>query len=49
MPHFICMACGSQHAEAPAPPDRCDICEDERQYLGRGGQRRTTLATAPQE
>jgi glyoxylase-like metal-dependent hydrolase (beta-lactamase superfamily II) len=44
MPHFICTTCGTQFAEAPAPPDRCDVCEDERQYVGWGGQRWTTLA-----
>ena len=26
-----------------APPERCPICEDERQYVGLGGQRWTTL------
>jgi hypothetical protein len=43
MPHFICTTCGTQHGETPAPPDRCLICEDERQYVGWGGQRWTTL------
>jgi hypothetical protein len=43
MPHFICTTCGTQHAETPAPPVRCAICEDERQYIGWGGQRWTTL------
>ena len=43
MPHFICTTCGTQHAETPAPPDRCAICEDERQYIGWSGQRWTTL------
>ena len=43
MPHFICTTCGTQHAESQAPPDRCPICEDERQYLGWDGQRWTTL------
>lgn len=43
MPHFICTTCGTQHAEAPTPPDRCAICEDDRQYIGWGGQRWTTL------
>jgi hypothetical protein len=43
MPHFLCVTCGTQHAESPAPPDRCAICEDERQYIGWGGQRWTTL------
>jgi glyoxylase-like metal-dependent hydrolase (beta-lactamase superfamily II) len=42
VPHFICVTCGSQFAESAEPP-RCPICEDERQYVGRGGQRWTTL------
>ncbi len=43
MPHFICTTCGTQHAETGCPPDRCVICEDERQYVGWDGQRWTTL------
>jgi hypothetical protein len=43
MPLFLCTTCGVQHAEAQAPPGRCAICEDERQYVGWGGQRWTTL------
>jgi hypothetical protein len=43
MPEFLCTTCGTQHAESPSPPDRCLICEDERQYIGWGGQRWTTL------
>jgi hypothetical protein len=43
MPHYICTTCGTQYAESPTTPDRCDICEDERQYVGWGGQRWTTL------
>jgi glyoxylase-like metal-dependent hydrolase (beta-lactamase superfamily II) len=44
MPAYICVTCGVQHAPADAPPARCAICEDERQYLGYEGQRWTTLA-----
>jgi len=36
----ICVTCGVQYA---APRDDCPICEDERQYVGWGGQRWTTL------
>jgi glyoxylase-like metal-dependent hydrolase (beta-lactamase superfamily II) len=43
MPPFICTTCGTQHAETPFPPERCAICEDERQYIGWGGQQWTTL------
>ena len=44
MTAVICRTCGVQYAESPAPPDRCIICSDARQYVGRDGQRWTTLA-----
>src|SRR5688572_4981182 len=44
MEHYICVTCGTQFAATPREPDRCPICEDERQYVGRGGQSWTTLA-----
>jgi glyoxylase-like metal-dependent hydrolase (beta-lactamase superfamily II) len=43
MPKYICVTCGVQHADTLLPPERCVICEDERQYVGQGGQRWTTL------
>jgi hypothetical protein len=43
MQHFICMACGTQFAESPAPPPSCPICDDPRQYIPEVGQRWTTL------
>lgn len=43
MPSYICRTCGIQFAESETPPARCLICEDERQYVGRQGQRWTTL------
>jgi hypothetical protein len=43
MPCFLCTTCGTQFADSPNPPGRCDVCEDERQYVGWGGQRWTTL------
>jgi glyoxylase-like metal-dependent hydrolase (beta-lactamase superfamily II) len=43
MPFFICLTCGSQHAESDQPPERCATCEDERQYVGLSGQRWTTI------
>jgi hypothetical protein len=43
MPHYICRTCGTQFAETARPPDRCPICEDERQYVGWLGQQWTTL------
>jgi glyoxylase-like metal-dependent hydrolase (beta-lactamase superfamily II) len=43
MPGFICRTCGVQFAPSQAPPPRCPICEDERQYVGWNGQQWTTL------
>ena len=43
MPAFICVTCGVQHAESDTPPDRCAICDDERQYVNFAGQQWTTL------
>jgi hypothetical protein len=43
MAHFLCRTCGVQFADSDAPPPRCPICEDERQYVGLGGQSWTTL------
>lgn len=40
---YICATCGAQFAESTDPPDHCPVCEDERQYVGWGGQRWTTL------
>ncbi len=39
MANFICATCGTQFPASAAPPARCPICEDERQYVGHGGQR----------
>ncbi len=43
MEAWICVTCGVQHPPSGEPPDRCAICEDERQYVGWDGQRWTTL------
>lgn len=40
---FICVTCGTQFAPAEREPDRCPVCEDERQYVGPGGQKWTSL------
>jgi glyoxylase-like metal-dependent hydrolase (beta-lactamase superfamily II) len=40
---FICRTCGVQYAPSAQPPERCPICEDERQYVGWRGQLWTTL------
>ncbi len=41
--HAICATCGTQFAESEEPPQRCPICDDERQYVGWAGQEWTTL------
>jgi hypothetical protein len=47
MTAFICETCGVQfapRADRPdEPPERCPVCDDERQYVGRKGQRWTTM------
>jgi glyoxylase-like metal-dependent hydrolase (beta-lactamase superfamily II) len=43
MASFICTACGTAFPPAMATPDRCPICEEERQYVPPGGQAWTTL------
>lgn len=39
---FICVTCGTQFPESAEAPQSCPICEDERQYVGFGGQQWTT-------
>ena len=43
MPEFICITCGTQFAASDRPPDRCAICDEERQYVNPRGQTWTTL------
>jgi hypothetical protein len=43
MKHFICVTCGTQFAATAKQPEGCPICLDERQYVGHGGQKWTTL------
>jgi hypothetical protein len=40
--NHICVTCGVQYAPSNQPPTHCPICEDERQYVGWGGQQWTT-------
>jgi hypothetical protein len=40
---FYCATCGAQFAPSPGPPERCPVCEDQRQYVPASGQRWTTL------
>ncbi len=44
MPQFLCVTCGTQFPESTQAPAHCPICEDERQFVGYGGQQWTTLA-----
>ena len=43
MTAWICRTCGVQHPDTGQPPSSCAICDDERQYVGWGGQRWTTM------
>ena len=40
---YVCVTCGTQHAQTDGPPPACPICDDERQYVGWEGQQWTTL------
>ncbi len=42
-PTWICVTCGVEYPADAAPPARCAICEDERQYVSADGQQWTTL------
>lgn len=35
---FLCTACGTSYPDAPGRPERCPICEDERQFVPVAGQ-----------
>src|SRR5262249_21277019 len=41
--NYLCVTCGTQFRRSEGPPERCPVCEDERQYVGWEGQRWTTL------
>ena len=43
MKNYICETCGVQYESSEVPPEKCIICEDERQYVGYSGQKWTTL------
>jgi glyoxylase-like metal-dependent hydrolase (beta-lactamase superfamily II) len=38
MPIWVCPTCGANYPPAPAPPARCPLCEDERQWVPPSGQ-----------
>ncbi len=44
MQSYICARCGAQFAETEGPPERCQVCDDPRQYLGPKGQEWTTMS-----
>ena len=44
MPAWICRTCGVQQSDTEQPPAGCPICNDERQYVGWGGQQWVTMA-----
>jgi hypothetical protein len=44
MTAWICRTCGVQYPDTERPPGSCAICDDERQYVGWGGQQWTTMA-----
>lgn len=39
---WTCTGCGIEHTPSPGPPPVCAICEDERQFVPKRGQRWTT-------
>lgn len=43
MANYICTTCGTQYGESEVPPNECDICVDDRQFIGWSGQGWTTL------
>jgi hypothetical protein len=49
MTNYICVTCGNQFAPSEQPPDRCPICDEERQYVNPAGQTWTTLAVLQQQ
>src|SRR5438128_1516188 len=38
MTKYLCRTCGVQYPDAAAPPPRCLICEDGRQFVPKAGQ-----------
>lgn len=49
MENYICKTCGVEFAESDAPPARCPICDDPRQYVGWDGQQWTTMSDLKSE
>ena len=42
MPAYICSTCGTQFTPSEKEPERCPICDDERQFVPMSGQTWTT-------
>ena len=42
MPAFICNTCGTQYSPSEREPERCAICDEERQFIPTSGQTWTT-------
>lgn len=40
---YLCVTCAVEREATPTPGDLCPLCDDERQYIPRGGQQWTTL------
>lgn len=40
---WLCATCGVEYSPGPVPPERCPICEDERQYVPASGQAWTSV------
>ena len=49
MTNYICSTCGVQFEASEKEPENCPVCEDERQYVGWGGQKWTTLTKLRKE
>lgn len=49
MHNYICTTCGHQFAESEEPPQRCPICDDDRQYVNPRGQSWTTQGELARE
>lgn len=40
---YLCVTCGTQYPPSEAPPGRCPVCEDPRQFVPASGQEWTTM------
>ncbi len=43
-PAWICSTCGAHYPPSPTAPRRCELCEDERQWVPATGQHWTAMA-----